>query len=194
MCLEPPVFFGFKLPDFALAVHDDAHGNTLHTPGGEPGLHLAPEQGREFVANGAVKDAPGLLRVHELLVQLAGIPEGVEDRRFCDLVKNDTLHRTVIQPQRCDQVPGDGFPFAVFVGCKEDGGVRADGLAERLDDLLLVLRDLVLWFEVFCRVKAKVAFWQVTNMSHRGGDGVIRPKELPDGPGLGRRFDDDQVF
>ena len=123
------IFTGAPVPegaDFVVIQEDTTRRGDLIMLGHDigPKTNIRPAGG-DF-HTGDTMDAPRLLRVHKFLIQLAGIFEGVEDRRFCNLVKDDALHRTVIESQRRDQVPRDGFPFAVFVGCKEDGGVRAD--------------------------------------------------------------------
>ena len=107
--------------DFLLAVHDEAQGHALHPAGGEFGLDLAPQHGREFEAHEPVQHTPGLLRVHQVQVDVAGMLDGLQDGRLGDFVEYDAAGLRLVQAQRLRQVPGDGFPFAVLIGGEPDG-------------------------------------------------------------------------
>src|SRR5437773_1287929 len=80
---------------------------------------------------------PGLLRVHLLGVDLAGMEEGRLDRALRDLVEHDPEGFSLRHPQLFREVPADGLAFAIRV--RRD--VQRVGLLRRLlelvEDLLL---------------------------------------------------------
>ena len=49
--INSPIFFFFKLDDFALPLHNQAHGHALHAPGGEATGHLFPQERGEFITH-----------------------------------------------------------------------------------------------------------------------------------------------
>ena len=75
--LEPrvdrPVLLRHEGPDLALALDDEAHGDRLHAAGREAAPHLLPEQRRQPVADQPVEHAARLLRVEEVLVEVARV-------------------------------------------------------------------------------------------------------------------------
>src|SRR5207244_9896424 len=96
--LDGPVLLGREGADLALALADDADGDRLHAPRREPAAHLVPEERRELVANESVEDAPSLLRVEAVLVELAGSLERREHRLLRDLVSEYAM--VVLAPHR----------------------------------------------------------------------------------------------
>ena len=78
-------------------------------------------------------------------------------------------------------MPGDGFPFAVRVGCEIDVVAGLGGLLQVGDDLLLALDGLVVGFKVVVEVDADLALGQVTDVSHGGLDGVAIAQVASDG-------------
>src|SRR5207245_10241016 len=71
--INRPVFFLVESFDFTLALDDQPQRNGLDTAGGEPAANLIPKQRRNLVANQAVEHTPGLLGVHELLINIPGM-------------------------------------------------------------------------------------------------------------------------
>src|SRR5581483_12205629 len=62
-----------------------------------------------------VQDAPGLLRIHQVVVDVAGVCSSREDGRLGDLVKYHPAHR-YRRLEGLHQVPGDRLSLAVFIG------------------------------------------------------------------------------
>jgi hypothetical protein len=98
-----------RRPDLALAVADEPQRDRLHAARGEPAAHLVPEDRADLVAHQPVEDAPGLLRVDLLLVDLAGVLERVLDRALRDLVEDHAadLLLAALMPSssaRCQQM------------------------------------------------------------------------------------------
>ncbi len=86
--VDGPIFHGDEGANFHLAVHDQAQGHGLHASGGEPAAHLVPQQRRYLVAHQAVQHAARLLRVHQILVDFAGMLERGLDCLRRDLVEH----------------------------------------------------------------------------------------------------------
>ncbi|MDT4813196.1 hypothetical protein FQZ97_461700 [compost metagenome] len=139
-----PVFFRHEGTDFLLALDHQLHRHRLHAAGGEAAGDLLPQQRGHHVADHAVEEAPRLLRVHPVDVEFAGAGEGFLDRLLGDLVEHHALVATVIAADGLAQVPGDGLPFAVQVGCEIDGVGILGQPAQFVDDLFLAGQDLVL--------------------------------------------------
>ena len=180
--------------DFLLAVHDEAQGDALHPASGEFGLDLAPQHGREFEAHEPVQHAPGLLRIHQVQVDVPGMLDGLQDGRLGDFMEYDAAGFRGVQAQRFRQVPGDGFPFAVLIGGEPDGLGGRRELLQFGDDFLLVGRNHVFGLEAVCDVHAQFLFLQVTDMSDAGFDEILFAQVLLDGLHLSGRLYDDQVF
>ena len=139
-----PVFFRDEGADFLLALDHQLHGHRLHTAGRQAAGDLLPQQRRNHVAHHAIEKAPRLLGVDTVDIQLAGFGEGLLDGLLGDFVEHYALVTTVITTNGLTQVPGDGFPFAVQVGCEVDGVGILGQTAQLLDHLLLAGKDFVL--------------------------------------------------
>ncbi len=71
--------------DLSLALHDEAHRDRLHAAGGQAAADLAGQQRAERVAHEPVDDAPRLLCVDEVHVDVPGVREGLPDGGLGDL-------------------------------------------------------------------------------------------------------------
>src|SRR5207247_9555441 len=118
--LDRPVLLGREGADLALALADDADGDRLHAPRREHAAHLVPEERRELVAHESVEDAPSLLRVEAVLVELAGSLERREHRLLRDLVEEHAMDVLPPRAALLRDVPGDSTALAVGVGRQVD--------------------------------------------------------------------------
>ena len=103
--------------------------------------------GADLVAVQPVQDAAGLLRVDQVVVQVARVLGGRPDGRLGDLVEHHPLDRDA-RLQRLQQVPGDGLALAVAVSGQVE---LVDVLEQALqlgDRALLLGADDVERFEV----------------------------------------------
>ena len=91
-------------------------------------------------------------------------------------------------------MPGDGFAFPVRVGSQVDGFGALGGLGELLDGVLLVLWDFVERCEVFGNVDAEPVLGEVPDMAQGGHYVEVLAQYLLDGPGLGGRFYNYEIF
>ena len=63
-----PALFGDKRANLALALHDQADRHGLDSAGRKPFRNLLPEQRAQLVADDAVENAAGLLRVYAVQI------------------------------------------------------------------------------------------------------------------------------
>ena len=192
--LEQPVFFRLEGGALGLALHDEAQGHGLHASGGDAALDGLPEQGRDLVAHQAVQHAPGLLGIEKVLVELARMGQGLLDGAGGDLVELDAFDVLGLVADQLRHMPGDGLPFAVWVGGQIDGVGLGCGAAQLADHVLLIVDDLVLGGKIVGFVHAQTAGRQVAHMAHAGLHHVLRSQKFLDGLHLGRRFHDDQLL
>jgi hypothetical protein len=115
-----------------------------------------------------------------------------------DLVEHHALDLLVLErlllAQQFDQMPGDGFAFAVGVGRQDQGVGLPELLGDGVDVLGVLVDHLVLHLEAARRIDRAVFRHQVAHVAVRGQDFVVLAEILLDRLRLGRRFDDDQVF
>ena len=109
-----PIFGGDECHALALALHDHAGGHRLHASGGQARHDLLPQHRRDLIAIQAVQHAARFLRIHQVLVQLAGILCRGEDGGLGDLMENHAAHGN-LRLEHLEQVPGDCLAFAVGV-------------------------------------------------------------------------------
>ena len=128
-----------------------------------------------------------LLGIHEVSVDSSRLLYGFEDCLAGDLVKADTAERARrLQAERGDQVPGDGFAFAIRVAGQQHGRGRARLSLEPLDDIGLGRWHHVLSGEVTVDIDAHTIDWQIAHVSEAGAHDVAIAQVLLDRPRLGR--------
>ncbi len=189
-----PVFLGREVADLLFAVDDHARGHGLHTAGGKPLAHLAPQKRRELIAHDAVKDAARLLRVHQILIDVARMGQALAHNVFRDLVEGDAPGFFVRQLQKLLQMPADGLALAVRVGCEIDGTGALGRLFQLRYDRLAPLDGLIMRLKIVFQIHAHGIFRQITQMSHRGDHLIVAAKVFLDRPGLGRGLHDHQIL
>ena len=158
---EVPVRRGDEGDALALAVDDQTHGDGLHAPcRTRIASDLLPQHFRDGVAVEAIDDAPRLLGIHQLHVELARLLERIRDGMLGDLVEDHAAHRH-LGLEHFQEVPGDRLALAVLV--------RGEQQFARALQLLLEFRDgrLLIGVHDVERREALV-----------GVDGVLRPRLL----------------
>ncbi len=189
-----PELLGDEGLDLPLPLHDQPGRHGLDPPCREPAGDLFPKQGRKEIAHQPVQDPPGLLGVHQLLVEFPRLLEGFLHGPLGDLVEGDPLDLALRELQGLGQVPGDGLSLPVGVGGEEDGLGLLGRSREFLHDLPLVRDHLVAGLEPVFHVDAQPGFWEIPNVAHGGLYGESPAQVLVDGFGLGRGLDDHQRF
>ena len=147
-----PIFLGHEGADFPLPLHDEAHRYGLHSAGGQPPGHLGPEQGRDHVAHHPIEEAPSLLRMDPIDVDLPRFRKGRLDGALRNLVEDHALIAFWTPPEGLLKMPSDGFPFPV----KVRGQINRIHLLRRLSkiahDLLFSRQHLVVGGPTVVRV------------------------------------------
>ena len=183
----------------ALTLDDQTDRGRLHAAGGESLRYLAPEHGRDLETEEAVEDAPGLLRVDEVEVELARLLDGREDRVLGDLVKDHALDGH-LRLEHLAQVPCDGLAFAVLIsGEQELVGVLERTLEFGDGAAGAVARELVVGLEAVVDVHGEAperallhlgrhlaGLWKVADVPHRAEHLVSVAKIRLDRLHLGR--------
>ena len=86
-------------------------------PRGQAAADLFAQERTDGVANQAVDDAPRLLGIDAVHVDTARVLHRREHGAFGDFVELDAADLLVtVQPEGGQQMPGDGFAFAIGVG------------------------------------------------------------------------------
>ena len=145
--LEIPVARGAERQALFFALDDHAHGDALHAPRAEAGLHLLPQHRRQRVAVEPIENAAALLRADEVLVDVVLLGQRRLHGLFGDFVEDDAADLDLGLEQLLE-VPADRLAFAVGVGRENQfRGVLHRGLEGR-DVLLLVAGHHVIRREV----------------------------------------------
>ncbi|MCY1176477.1 hypothetical protein D9M73_167520 [compost metagenome] len=150
--MDFPVLFRDERADFTLTLHHQLHGNRLHATGRQATGDLLPQQRRNHVAHHAVEEATRLLGVDTIDIQLAWLREGFLNGLLGNFVEHHALVAGVVTTDGFAQVPGNGFPLAVQVGCEIDGVSILGEPAQLFDDFFLAREDLVLGFPAMIRI------------------------------------------
>ena len=206
--VEVPVGGDAELHPLALAVDDQAGRDGLDAAGGQAGHDLLPQHRGDLVAVEAVEDAARLLGLDEVVVDLAGVLDRGEDRGLGDLVEDHPVDRQALRRlELVEEVPGDRLALAVLIGGEVEGVGVLHQLLQLGDVALLVARHDVVGLEPVVDVDREPAprlvldlgrgvrgvVGQVTDVTDRGLDDVVRAQVAADGAGLGRGLDDDEL-
>jgi hypothetical protein len=192
--LDRPVLLGHEGADLALALADDANRDRLHAPGREAAPHLLPQERRELIADEAVEDAPGLLRLEPVLVDRNRVADALEHGLLRDLVEQDAVDVALARAEPLRDVPGDGLTLAVGVGGEVDVLLVLRRLPDLGEDLGLAVDHLVVGGEVVLDVDTQLRLRQVDHMADRRLHLVVPPEVLPQRLRLGRGLDDHEVL
>ena len=94
--LDVPVGRDAELHPLALLVDDQPGRDGLHPAGGQAGHDLLPQDRADLVAVETVEDAPRLLGLDEVVVDLPRVGDRSEDGRLGDLVEHHPVHRDAL--------------------------------------------------------------------------------------------------
>ena len=183
----------------------EARGHRLHAPRRQGGADLAPQEGRDLVAVEAVEDAAGLLRVHEVGVQVARVLQGALDRFLRDFVEHHAAHGN-LRLQDLQEVPRDGLTLAVLISCQIEFVALLEELLEFGDLFLLVRVHHVVGRETVVHVDGEAAegpllhvlgqlggLREVADVADGGRHVVVGTQVSLDGGCLRRRLHDHEL-
>ena len=115
-----PVLFRDERFNFTFTLHHQADRDGLHAPGRKTTGDFFPQQRRNHIAHHAVHKTTRLLGVNPIDIQFARLFKGLTNSVFGDLIEHHAAVTLFIAADDFPQVPGNGFPFAVKVGCEID--------------------------------------------------------------------------
>ena len=191
--VDGPVLLGDKGPDLVLPVHHQPCGHRLDPARREAPAHLFPQQRRELIAHDPVENPPGLLGVHQVLVDGPGLLDGLGHDALGDFIEGDPVDLVVGNVQQGLEVPGNGLALPVRVGCQIYLIALFREGFQILDDVFLALDRLVDRREIVLQIHAHRALGQIAEVAHTGLDLVAAAQVFADRLGLGRRLDDHQI-
>ena len=142
-CFERPILDRLEAANLAFALHDQPQRHGLHAPGRKPAAHFVPEQRRNLIAHEAIQNAARLLRIHEILVDVARVPEGFVDSLLRDFVEGYAANLLAffgVGSQLQREMVGDRLTFAVRVRREVDFVRLHRQLLQLIDNFFLARR------------------------------------------------------
>ena len=189
--VQGPILPGLECTDFIFPVHHHPGGHGLDTSGGKAPAHLLPKQRGELVADNPVQNPPGLLGIHQVIVDIPGVLDGLPHHPLGNFIKGDPVGLLVREIQQLLQMPGDGLPLPVRVRCQIDGLHPCGILLQFLDQLFLAPDRDVVRLKVMLQIHAHFALGQVPQMAHAGLYQIVRAQVFSNGLRLGGRLHND---
>ena len=171
--------------DFTLTLHNQTHGNRLHTTCRERRTHLLPQHGRELKAYQTVQHTAGLLGIDQVHIDRTGRLDRLQNSLLGNFVEDDTLRLLNGETQHFGQVPCDGLSFAVFIG-SQPHGLALGQFGQLADNLFLVGRNLVDGGKPLAYVDTQVFLRQVADVAETGAYHKVAAEKFLDGLGFGR--------
>ena len=168
--------------------------------------HPTPQHGRDLKPIEAVEDAPGFLGIHEGNIEFPGLVRRLGNAVLGDFVEHHALDRDG-GLQDFEQVPRDGFAFAVLICCEQNfGGGLGSTLQIGNGFLAAISGDVVggkVVFEVDTEFSGGTLFHirrqiprvsKVAHVTHGGHDLIAIAQVLPNRFRLCWRLDDDELL
>ena len=133
-----------------LFLYDQTNRYGLYATGRKTGSYFLPKDGRQLKSYDTIEHTARLLGVHQIIVDIARMEDGLLNSRFGDLMKNDTSGVFLVQLQHLFQMPCDCFSLAVLIG-SQPYRVRFLGFTAQLIDELGLMRvdDIIRLVSVF---------------------------------------------
>ena len=195
VCGDGPILRSDESLYIALSLYDESQRHGLHAARRQPATDLVPKQRADLIADYAVEQAAGLLRVNEVLVDLGRVAERFLNGALCDLVKEHAANLfAVLAPplKLLFDVPAYGLALAVRVRRHIDRvGIFCGGL-ELLDYLFLAWNDLVARLEIVIKVDPDALLGEVFDVAHGCHNRVARTQVLVNRFSFGWRLNNNQ--
>ncbi|MNH91561.1 hypothetical protein D3C73_441280 [compost metagenome] len=194
---EVPVFFRNETLDLVFAIADKAQRHRLHTAGRASARQLAPQDRRQVEADEIVECTAGQIGVDQRHVDIARSGHRIEHGLFGDGVEDDTLYRLVAEHllllQEIENVPGNGFTFAIRVGRKKQAVGAFYGIGDVLHAFLRRAVDLPGHFEILIGKHGAVFRGKIADVAKGCENLITRAQILIDRLGFGGRFYNDNI-
>ena len=191
--INGPVLLGLEIPDFLFPVHHHPGGNALNPSGRQSPTDFLPQQRGKLITHNPVQNSPGLLGIHQIIVDFPGMLDGLLHHLLGNFIEGDSPGLFIRQRQKFFQVPGDGLSLPVRVRCQING-VRLVGLGlQFLDQGFLPPDRNVLWCEIMLQIHAHFTFGQVPKVAHAGLHNIVRAQIAPNGFRFGGRLHNHKI-
>ena len=169
----------------------------MHPTGRAGAGKLAPQDGGQVKPDQIVQRAARHVGVNQILIDHAGVLEGVFDGRFGDLVEDHALDVLALKFsalfQLIHDVPGDRFTFAVRVSGEDQLVMVLESFLDILEPLIAVGLDQPRHLEIFVWIDRAILGGQIADVSETRKNLEIRAEIFVDGFGLGRGLNDDDA-
>ena len=191
---QRPIFTRHEFFDFKFAVADQSQRHGLHASRGARARQFAPQHRRQIEADEIIERATGEIGVDQRLIDLARMRHRLLDRVLGDGVKDDAFDLLVLEDallvENVEQMPGDGFAFAIRIGGENDLVGALDGVGDGGDALGALGVHLPEHREIIVGVDGAILGRQIADMAVAGDHIEIAPQIFIDGLRFGRRLDD----
>ncbi len=211
MGVDRPIFFLLEGFDFAFAIDDQAQSDGLHPSGGQAAANFVPQKRRNLIAHQAIQHASGLLRVHQVAINVTRMLKSGLDGALRDFIESHATNASAIADvvrlllgsllpflflarvfaKFVGKMGGDSFAFAIRIRRKVDVVGRKRQFLQLGQDLLLSRNDDVFGFEIAFDVDPQAALGQVFHVAVRSIDRESLAQIFLDSFRLSRRFDND---
>ena len=181
---DRPVFGFDECLNLALAFDDHAQSDRLHAARRQPAAHLVPQQRRDLIADDAVEQAPRLLRIDEVFINVCRMPERFLYRRLGNLVEEHAAHGLPVLAASFEfflDVPADGLAFAVRVSGDINRISVFSGGLQFADDFLFAGNDSIRRLKVIIEIDADALLGQILDVADRSQHRKIASEILIDG-------------
>ena len=175
-CLDSPILNGNKAIDLLLALYDDLSRYRLNSACAESALDVLPKQGRDLISYDSVEDSSCLLSIDKTHIDISGLFDSRLYHALGDLVEGDSLRLFDRYSERSRKMPRDSLSLTVRVGCEIYFGCVLRFLLDLFDNITLAADIDVMSLEVIIDINAEGGFGQVTNVSYRRDDLIVRAK------------------
>ena len=186
--IQSPVFLALECADLIFTIHHQTGSNTLDTAGRQTAAHLLPQQGRKLIANDTVQNSSGLLGIHQIIVDLTGLTDGLGDRFLGDGIEGDPVGLFLGQLQKLGQMPCDGLALTVRVRCQIYRFGRTGSSTQFIDQFFFSGYGNIFRRKIMLQIHTHGAFGQVTQMTHTGLDHIVIAQVFSNGFCLGGGF------
>ena len=187
---DSPIFLGNKGTDLLLTLGNDSGRNRLNTSTRKTTLKILPEHLGKLEAYETVKNSSCLLGVNKIHVNLTRILDCFLNSALCNLIEGYTAGSVLRNTELTCDVPGNSLSLTVRVGCEEDLVSTLCFLLKLLNNVALATDIYIVRLEIILNVNSKRTLRQITNVTLRCNNLIVRTKVALYCIGLCRRLND----
>ena len=98
--IQRPVLLRYKCSNLVLTVYHEPGSHRLDSSGRQTAADLLPQQGRQLITHDPIQDTAGLLGIHQIIIDAAGIADRFLHHPLGDLIKRDPMSLLIRQTQQ----------------------------------------------------------------------------------------------